>query len=164
EMLGVPATDRNRFKSWSDDLVTLLDPLQATNGMEPAERAYFELRDYFREVFAERRRAPRDDLVSAVVAVDEEGDSLTETELVSLCMLLLGAGHETTTNLIGNASLALLRHPDERRRLVENPGLIQSAVEEFLRFDGPIQATDRVATEDCEIHGHPVRKGQLVGL
>lgn len=164
EMLGVPVADRDRFKSWSDDLVTLLDPLQATDGLEPAQRAYFELRDYFRGVFAERRREPRDDLVSALVAIDEQGDSLNEAELVSLCMLLLGAGHETTTNLIGNAALALLRHPGERRRLQEDPSLIGSAVEEFLRYDSPIQATDRVATEDCDIHGHAVRKGQLVAV
>lgn len=162
EMLGVRVEDRDRFKSWSDDLVTLLDPLQASDGLEPAQRAYFELRDYFRVVFAERRRQPRDDLVSALVAVDDQGDSLSETELVSLSMLLLGAGHETTTNLIGNAALALLRHPDERRRLQQNPALIGTAVEEFLRYDSPIQATDRVATEDCEIDGRPIRRGQLV--
>ena len=164
EMLGVPIANRDRFKSWSDDLVTLLDPLQATNGLEPAQRAYFELRDYFRGVFADRRRHPREDLVSALVVDDEQGDALTEPELVSLAMLILGAGHETTTNLIGNAAFALLRNQGERARLQQNPSLINSAVEEFLRYDSPIQTTDRVATEDCRIDGRQVRKGQLVGL
>ena len=164
EMMGIPPQDHARFKSWSDDLVALLDPLQAEGGLEPAEKAYAELSDYFRGVFAERRRAPRDDLVSALAAVEEQGDSLSEAELLSLCMLVLGAGHETTTNLIGNAVLALLRNPGERARLVSEPGLMRSAVEEFLRYDSPIQLTDRVATIDCEIGGHKVRKGQLVGL
>jgi cytochrome P450 len=164
EMLGVPAADRERFKSWSDELVALLDPLQAANGLGGAQRAYTELTEYFRGVFAERRRAPQDDLVSAMLAVDESGDVLSETELFSLCMLLLGAGHETTTNLLGNAVLALLRHPAERRRLQDDPSLIATAVEEFLRFDSPIQATDRVATADCEIGGQRIREGEIVAV
>lgn len=164
EMLGVPAADRAHFKRWSDALATLLDPLQAENGLTGAQQAYTELSAYFRGIFAERRRAPRDDLVSALVAVEEQGDTLSEAELLSLCMLILGAGNETTTNLLGNAMLALLRHPDERRRLQADPSLMRTAVEEFLRYDSPVQATDRVATEDCEIAGKQIRKGQLVGL
>jgi cytochrome P450 len=164
EMLGVPPADRARFKAWSDALVTLLDPLQAEGGLLPAQSAYVEFCEYFRRIFDERRRQPRDDLVSALVAVEEQGDSLQEAELLSLCMLILGAGNETTTNLIGNAVVALLHHPEERRRLQADPWLIATAVEEFLRYDSPIQATDRVATQDCEIAGKPIRKGQLVGL
>ena len=164
EMMGIPAQDHARFKAWSDDLTALLDPLQAEDGIRPAERAYAELSAYFRGVFVERRRVPRDDVVSALAAVEEQGDSLSEAELLSLCMLLLAAGHETTTNLIGNAVLALLRHPGERQRLLDDPGLMRSAVEEFLRYDSPIQLTDRVATVDCEIGGKKIRKGQLVGV
>ena len=163
-MLGVPPEDRAVFKGWSDELVALLDPLQGENGLQAAERAYVELCDYFREIFAARRRQPKDDLVSALVGVEEQGDTLDETELLSLCMLILGAGNETTTNLIANAVLALLRNRDERRRLQDNPALMPAAIEEFLRYDSPIQATDRVATEDCEIDGARIRKGQLVGL
>jgi pimeloyl-[acyl-carrier protein] synthase len=164
EMLGVPAADRTQFKRWSDELVALLDPLQAENGLDAAQQAFVEFCAYFRQIFQARRRQPQDDLVSALVAAEEQGDTLTEAELLSMCMLILGAGNETTTNLIANAVLALLRHPDERRRLLDDPSLMPTAVEEFLRFDSPIQVTDRVATQDCRIDGRQVRKGELVGL
>jgi hypothetical protein len=164
ELLGVPAADHERFKRWSDELTALLDPLQARGGLRPARAAFEELSAYFRAVFAERRRAPRDDLVSALVGVDDGGDRLSEIELLSLCMLLLGAGHETTTSLIGNAVVALLRHPAERKRFQDDPGLAEGAVEELLRFDSPVQVTDRVAREPREIGGCRIRPGQLVGL
>jgi pimeloyl-[acyl-carrier protein] synthase len=164
ELLGIPAADRDRLKHWSDTLADILDPLQAGDGLAPTQRAYHEIAAYMRPIFAERRRVPRDDLISALVAVEDQGEPLTEIELLSLTMLILGAGHETTTNLIGNAVLALLRHPGERRRLQDDPGLIDSAVEEFLRYDSPVQMTDRVATVDCEIAGQPIRKGKVVGL
>lgn len=164
EMLGVPASDRERFKAWSENLVALLDPLQSTDGLAGAQQAYFEFSEYTRRIFAERRREPRDDLISALVAVEEQGETLSEPEVLSLCMLILGAGHETTTNLIGNAVVALLRFPEQKRRLLDEPALMPTAVEEFLRFDSPVQTTDRVATEDGDLFGQPVRKGQLVGL
>jgi cytochrome P450 len=164
ELLGIPIADRSRFKEWSDTLAILLDPLQASEGLSPTERAFEEITAYMRPIFAERRQAPRDDLISALVAVEEQGERLTETELMALTMLILGAGHETTTNLIANAVLALLRHPGERRRLQDDPALIGSAVEEFLRYDSPVQMTDRVVTADCEIAGRPIRKGMIVAL
>ncbi len=164
ELLGIPAADRDRFKQWSDTLAVLLDPLQAVDGLAPTDRAYGEIVAYLRPIFAERRQAPRDDLISALVAVEDQGQTLNETELLSLCMLILGAGHETTTNLIANAVLALLRNPGERRRLQDDPSLIGSAVEEFLRYDSPVQTTDRVATVDCEVAGHAIRKGAVVAL
>jgi cytochrome P450 len=164
ELLGIPAADRARFKAWSDTLAVLLDPLQAGDGLSPTERAFREMAAYMRPIFAERRREPRDDLISALVAVEEQGQTLSETELLALTMLILGAGHETTTNLIANAVLALLRNPAERRRLQDDPSLIASAVEEFLRYDSPVQMTDRVVTADCDVAGHPVRKGTIVAL
>lgn len=164
EMLGVPTKDHAHFKEWSDTLTVLLDPLQAEGGMAPAERAFAELSSYMRGIFAARREQPCEDLISALVSVEEGGEKLTETELLSLVTLILGAGHETTTNLIGNAVMALLQHPAERRRLQDDPSLIRSAVEEFLRFDSPVQLTDRVAKEDLEIDGQRIRKGELVGL
>jgi cytochrome P450 len=162
ELLGVPTRDRDRVKRWSDALVVLLDPLQAEGGLGGAEAAFRELAAYMRDLFADRRRAPREDLISALVGVEDQGQTLGETELLALCFLILGAGHETTTNLIGNAVLALLRNPAERRRLQDDPSLAPRAVEEFLRYDSPVQATDRVATCDVDVVGLPVRQGAVV--
>jgi pimeloyl-[acyl-carrier protein] synthase len=164
EMLGLPREDRDRLKHWSDDLAALLDPLQASGGLARLERTFGEVAAYFGDVFAARRAAPRDDLISALATVDDGGDTLGDIELVSLAMLVLGAGHETTTNLIGNAVVALLRHPSERRRLQDDASLLPSAVEEFLRWDSPVQLTDRVATEDGEIAGHRVKTGMMVAV
>jgi cytochrome P450 len=164
EMLGVPAGDGPRFMRWSNDLAALLDPFHAPGGLDAAQAAFVELSAYFRAALAERRREPRDDLLSALASVEERGESLSEAELVSLAGLILGAGYETTANLIGNASVALLRNPGERKRLAEDPGLVASAVEEFLRYESPVQATDRVATRDFEIRGTRIRRGELVVL
>jgi hypothetical protein len=161
ELLGVPLEDRARFRGWSNDVVQILDLLSGRDGLRPAWRGAEGLAGYFRGLLAERRRAPKDDLLSAMLAAEEDGRALGEADLLALCALLLAAGHETTTNLIGNAVLALLRHPLERKRLQEDPGLMPSAVEEFLRFDSPVQVTDRVITEDLDFRGHQFRRGQL---
>jgi len=164
EMLGVSPEDRDDLKRWSDALATLLDPLQAESGLQGAEAAFAALSTYLGPIFASRRVEPREDLISGLVAAREGSDSLSDAELISLCMLILAAGNETTTNLIGNAVIALLLHPEERRRLTEEPALLRPAVEEFLRYDSPVQLTDRVAKEDLEIDGKRIRKGELVGL
>ena len=164
EMLGVSAADRGAFRRWADDLVALLDPVNSEKGLDAAEGAFLAFSAYLRRVFEERRREPRQDLVSALVAAEEEGDKLGETELLATCGLILAAGHETTTGLIANAVVALLRNPGERKRLQDDPGLIESAVEEFLRYDSPVQMTDRVALTDCEIGGRTLRKGQFAVL
>jgi cytochrome P450 len=164
EMLGVPAEDRDRLHHWSHELVELLDPFSGREGLDPPRRATRALADYFRGLLDERRREPRDDLLSAMLAAEEEGQRLGEDELLALAGLVLVAGHETTTNLIASGVLCLLRHPDERKRLQDDPGLLPSAVEELLRFESPIQLTDRVATEDCEMGGRRIRRGQLVGV
>jgi cytochrome P450 len=161
ELLGVPLADRERFRGWSNDVVQILDLLSGRDGLRPAWRGAEGLAGYFRGLLAERRRAPKDDLVSAMLAAEEDGRALGEADLLALCALLLAAGHETTTNLIGNAVLALLRHPHERKRLQEDPGLMPNAVEEFLRFDSPVQVTDRVITEDLDFRGQRFRRGQL---
>jgi cytochrome P450 len=164
ELLGVPAADRDRFKRWSEELSAILDPLSAGGRLGRANRAFADAARYMRRIFEERRREPRDDLVSALVAAEEAGDRLSEIELLSVTMLLLGAGHETTTNLIGNGILALLRNPGERRRLAEEPGLAASAVEELLRYDSPVQLTDRVTTGPTEIGGQSIRERRAVVL
>jgi cytochrome P450 len=161
ELLGVPLEDRERFRVWSSEVVEILDLMSGRDGLRPAWRGAEGLAGYFRGLLAERRRAPKDDLLSAILAAEEGGRSLGEADVLALCALLLAAGHETTTNLIGNAVLALLRHPGERKRLQEDPSLMPGAVEEFLRFDSPVQVTDRVITEDLDFRGHAFRRGQL---
>jgi cytochrome P450 len=163
ELLGIPSADRERFKHWSDTLAVLLDPLQAAGGLIACQSAFEEMAAYLRDIADARRQAPRDDLISALVAIEDQGDALSGTELVALCGLILGAGHETTTNLIANAVLALLRHPQERRRLQDDPSLIGNAVEEFLRYDSPVQATDRVVlADDVELDGRRLQRGNVV--
>jgi cytochrome P450 len=164
DLLGIPEEDRGQLKAWSNDFVGLLDPIQAEADVATMERAFDALLAVLHRVFAARRREPRDDLVSGLVQAEEQGDVLSEAELDSLCVLLLVAGNETTTNLIGNATRALLHHPAQRRFLGGGPEAARRAVEELLRFESPIQATDRVASEDLEIDGRRVQKGQLVGL
>ncbi len=164
EMLGVPVEDRVQLKAWSNAAAGILDPLQAEGGMRPIENAFHELKAHLDRVFADRRARPREDLLSALVAVEEQGDVLAEAELVSLSLLILVAGNETTTNLIGNGVLALLHHPDERRKLQDDPSIARSAIEELLRYDSPIQVTDRVALEDLELRGRRVKRGDVVGV
>jgi cytochrome P450 len=158
EMLGVPAEDRARFKRWSDDLVTMNDFVAAPEVLEQAERSIVELREYFLEQINRRRREPSDDLVGRLVAANE-GGTLSMEELVAQCVLLLVAGNETTTRLIGNAVNTLARHPDQQERLVDDPSLIANAVEEVLRFDGVVHATIRFATSDATVGDHAVAPG-----
>ena len=122
------------------------------------------MHEYFEHVVARRRAAPADDLVTALLAAEERDDGLSRAELVASCVLLLFAGHETTTNLIGNGVLALLRNPAAARTWREDPGLTASAVEELLRFDGPTAAMVRIAREDLPIDGRVVRRGDRVFL
>ena len=166
ELLGVPAEDRAQFRAWSADLAAAGGLVRmAADGAERLSRARAggaALNAYFRDIIRERRRAPRDDLVSRLTGVQSAEGTLSEEELVDTCALLLFAGHETTTNLIGNGMLALLRHPDELSRLRADPSLIGSAVEELLRYDSPVQMRVRVARETVEIGGRRIAKGQRV--
>jgi len=163
ELLGVPAEDHPRFRAWAREIIAVgaevttrgPDPSRFRNGFEP-------LAAYLRDVIAARRRTPEDDLISALVEAQEDRDALSDAELLTTCVLLLLAGHETTTNLIGNGTLALLRHPDELARLRREPGLLRNAIEEMLRFDSPVQGTVRVATEDVTLGGVAVPKAALV--
>jgi hypothetical protein len=165
EVLGVPLSDRERFKSWSTDVANSLGgPFQAPEVLERARLSSLEIADYFREQIAQRRKAPREDLLSALCAAEEQGDLLSEDELIATCILLLVAGNETTTNLIGNGMLALLNHPEERRRLQADPSLIESAVDEMLRYEGPVQMTSRVVDHDLEFRGQRFEEGQVVLL
>ncbi len=160
EMLGVPASDRHRFHRWSRMIVASAPSGWRMVRAIPSAIAFLR---YIRKLVKARRSSPRDDLVTALVQAEEEGAGLDEDELVSMVFLLLIAGHETTVNLIGNGMLALLRHPDQMKRLRDEPGMIKVAVEELLRFDGPLEtATERYAREDVEVAGTVIRRGELV--
>jgi pimeloyl-[acyl-carrier protein] synthase len=163
ELFGVPTADRDQFRAWSRELVHLLDPLVASDALERALQARLALRGYLRGLIAERRAHPAGDLLTALIAAEDQGhQQLTEDELVSMCVLLLVAGHETTVNLIANGLLALLRNPGERARLQADAALAGSAVEELLRYDSPVQLTSRHALADLDIGGRRVGAGETV--
>jgi cytochrome P450 len=169
-MLGAPVADRDRFREWSDELALVAFGTGGDARAERHERALRGLREmdaYFRELIALRRREPGEDMLTALMAADGDpaaGDRLSDDELVSMCALLLFAGHETTTNSIANATLALLRHPDQLARLRADPELIAPAVEELLRFDGPIKVLNRWVVAETEIRGRRISPGERVHL
>jgi len=167
EMIGVPATDRDHFKQWSDEAVQDLgiDVLDfSPERFERQQALRRKIGQYFTRLVDERRAAPRDDLLSALVAAEEAGSKLSFPELLSMLILLLVAGNETTTNLIGNAVLQLLAHPDTLARLRQAPERIPLAIEEVLRFDSPVQATVRRAKSATEVAGERLEAGQIALL
>lgn len=164
EAVGVPPEDRSRFKEWSNNMVAFAGNLFLPDRAVVAQRSQLEFREYVNDIVAQRRLDPKDDLISSLIAIEEEGDVLNEDEMMALVISFLVGGHETTTNLIGNGVLALLRHPDQMQKLRDNPSLIETAVEELLRYDSPVQRTNRVATEDMEVGGKVIRKGEFVLL
>jgi cytochrome P450 len=169
DLLGVPREDTPRLREWSAVLTRALDPTMVLTG-RPAEglderlSAMAEFRDYFRDLAARRRREPRDDLVSALTAVEDGGDRLSSDELLSTCVLLLVAGHETTVSLIANGALALARHPDQLAALAADPGLAPGTVEEVLRYDPPVQLVARIAGEDLRVGPVTMPRGALALL
>ncbi len=162
EMLGIPPEDRAQFAVWSDQRARILEPTLSPDERETADAAMRSLDEYLMPIISARRVDPKDDIISALAQAEEEGDKLTEREVLIMLRLLLVAGNETTTNLIGNGVLALLRHPDQLAALREDPGLIPSAVEELLRFDSPVQVDVRSVLDDCEVNGFRVRRGDNV--
>jgi len=162
EMLGVPPEDREKFKAWSADASRLLDGYLDKEAMDRGMVAGMYLFQYFTDLVADRRRQPRQDLLSALLAAEAGGDRLTHAELMSTATLLFVAGFETTMNLVGNGTLALLRHPDQLTRMREDPSLVRTGIEELLRYDGPVHVTARIATEDLDIGGCTVRIGEQV--
>jgi len=162
EMLGVPLADRDQFSGWSSDASRLLDADIDSDLLQRGLLAAFNFVEYFQKLFAERRQHPTDDLVSALIAVEEEGDRLSEEELTSIVMLLFIAGHETTMNLIGNGTYALLRAPDQLVRWRRDPSFDVTGVEELLRFEGPVHVTARIATCDIDVNGHSFAKGNTL--
>lgn len=164
ELLGAAPADRDLFKTWSDQITSLVFGATARpDRYERAAAGMLELRDYLLGRIAYFERRPADNLITLLLE-EEDDDALTREELVATCILLLFGGHETTTNLIGNGVLALLTHPDQLTMLRTDNTLIPSAIEEVLRFDGPTRATVRMVKEDHELHGHPLRAGERVFL
>jgi cytochrome P450 len=162
EILGVPVSERSAIKRWSDDLGALLDPFVAEAVFRRALDSARDMHLFFREAIAERRAESRSDLLGALLAAEDESGKLSEAELFASCALLLAAGHLTTTNLLGNALWALWCNPEERRRLTTHAWLLPTAVEEFLRYDGPLQATGRLSTEPVVIGGVEIPAGAYV--
>jgi cytochrome P450 len=167
DMLGVPTDEREPLRGWSLAILGALEPVPGPERLEVGSRAVEEFKDYLRRLLAERRRRPSTDpgeILSALLAAEDQGDRLTETELLHQCIFLLNAGHETTTNLIGNAVVSLLEHPAELARLRATPDLITSAVEELLRYQSPNQLGNRRVLADVEIGGVALAPGTLVTL
>jgi cytochrome P450 len=163
DILGVPREERRQFQYWSEDLAKNartfeLEALRDTN------RTYNALMDYLAGVVERKRADPGDDLISRFIAAEEAGDTLTAREIHATSGLLLIAGHETTTRLIGNAVWLLLRHPEQLQLLRDNPALVPNAVEEVLRFESPVQHMTRIALEDMDFHGRRIKQSQLASL
>jgi cytochrome P450 len=163
EMLGVPTADHPQLKAWSADFAEMLgnfqhNPDRAARVLRSTE----DMLDYFRAAVREQRTRPRPGLVSAMLQADIDGDRFTEDEVIANCIITMIGGQETTTNLIGNGVLALLRHPDELERLRREPALIGSAIEELLRYESPSQHTARLAPEDTVLGGQQIRRRQAV--
>jgi len=165
ELIGVPAEDRPRLKAWSDDLAGFIGSAVANpDKYARAAQSVQQLNEYFGRLVALRRREPRHDVVSSLLAPHEPHEALTDDEVIATCALLLFAGHETTSNLIGNAVIALLRHRDQYEAWRKDPSLTPSAVEELIRYDGPGQGLVRVATATLEVNGTTIESGARVFL
>lgn len=160
EMLGVPLKDQDKFRAWSNTIMESVSNPQMNQESDEVMKAFV---DYLQELITERRSHIQQDLISDLISIEEEGDKLTEQELYALVFVLIIAGHETTVNLIGNGMLALLEHPQQKQLLMEQPDLIQAAVEEVLRFNGPAEISNvRWAAENVDFQGIQIRQGDMM--
>src|SRR5690242_17669218 len=166
-LLGVPHADRGPLRGWSLAILGALEPVLTPEQLAHGNNAVHDFAEYLEGLVADRRARPGDgerDLLTRLIAGEHEGRRLSEAELLQNCIFILNAGHETTTNLIGNALEILIRFPDERRRLIENPGLMKSAVEEALRYESSNQLGNRAVTRETEIGGVRMPAGTLITL
>jgi Cytochrome P450 len=164
QLLGVPPEDHEQFRSWLTTFMDTFDPVSHRISSDVGAQAHADLERYLRRIVEERRQRPRDDLITGLVRAEEDGERLSGEELLEMCMLLTVAGLETTANLIGNGISALFDHPDQMDRLRTHPELIETAVEELIRYDAPIQLSGRVVMDTIEIDGHVLRRGQMAGI
>ncbi|WP_172251157.1 cytochrome P450 family protein [Saccharibacillus deserti] len=159
EILGVPIEDQEKFRTWSNSIIGASNAEEGPTVYQHMQ----EFTEYLGRWFEKVRREPGDDLISQLIVAEEAGERLSEQEIYGVVSLLIIAGHETTVNLIGNGILSLLQHPDQLRKLQENPELIKGAIEEMLRYNGPVEfSTSRWAGEDLEFRGHAMQKGDLI--
>jgi pimeloyl-[acyl-carrier protein] synthase len=163
EILGTPRADQHLLKEWADGLLAF----QGVNKpgeqiLERSQKALIEMKSYLAELVAERRRQPREDLISKLAAAESEREQLSQSELLNTCITLLVAGHETTTSLIGNGLYLLLRHRDQWEELKAHPDLLTSAIEEILRFESPVARQPRLMKEDAQLGGRHIRQGEMV--
>lgn len=161
-LLGLPPEDFPRCVAWANVIGRIFDPLVSLEEYAALNQCSIEFMDYLRGLIAKRRLEPQDDLISALIEARDEGDRLSEAELVSIIIINFGAGEETVVSLLGNGCLALIQHPEQRRNLIERPDLMPNAVEEILRYDAPLQMTSRTALEDVEMGGKLIAKGDQV--
>ena len=162
ELLGIPASDRQLFKEWSNKLAATTDVFNSEQAIQEAQEATLELISYFTDFINARRRSPKDDLISAFVDAQFEGVVLSDDEILAFSILLLVAGNETTTNLIGNGILALINNQDSFSSVKENFDLIPPMIEEILRFDSPVQGVVRIAKNDISLRGMDISTGEIV--
>ena len=163
-MLGVPEEDHEKVKDWTAGIFPSFGPAMSAEALDSSNEAMAAFRDYFRQLVKDRSQVPHDDLLSALIAVYEAGDRLSESELVSTCILLMFAGHTSSVQLISSTILWLVDNPDQLEKLKRDPGLIHGAIEESLRYTTPTQMIYRVALEDMQIGGKAIKKNQLVIL
>ena len=164
ELLGIPDADRHHLRPWSADICRMYELEPTDEDARIASRAAVEFSDYLRALIRERRQNPTLDLIGELVQVVDQGDRLTEDEMIGTCVLILNAGHEATVNVTGNGWWALFRNPDQLARLREDPSLVRSAIEELMRFDTPLQMFERWVLEDADVCGVRIEKGQELAL
>lgn len=163
EILGVPPPDRYLIRKWTDDILRFQGVNKPSEGdLSRAQDALIEIRSYIKGMIEERRRQPRGDLMGKFVAAESDGQRLSEAELINTCVTLFTAGHETTLSLISNTIYTLLANNDQYRLLKDDPGLLESAIEESLRYESPVSRQTRLMKDDTELAGKKIKKGEIV--
>ncbi|HEY9760316.1 MAG TPA: cytochrome P450 [Oculatellaceae cyanobacterium] len=164
EILGLPAEDHDKFHLWSKDIVLAIEPILQEGAIDRAAEATTALFNYLKNLIETRRKKPGNDLLSLFIQAEEDGDALSLDEVLANMLLLILAGHETTVNLLGNGMFALLEHPQVMKRLIDQPELIPAAIEEVLRYQSPVQTTERYAKESFQYENHNLKKGDRIIL
>ena len=159
ELLGVPVQDRDKIKLWSTDMQKTVDPSRKKGDLEKGVQAAVEMSEYLSDQIDQKRVKPQDDLLSAMIKVEEDGDKLSKEEIIATCALLLFAGHETSTHFIGNTVYTLLKHPEQMQQVRENHDLVPQTIEEILRYESPAQLTVRFAPKDMDFGNQRLQKG-----